>query len=85
MTIELSPAPAPVQTPEVVEQQQQQPQKGEQQQQQQQQSTGFEMELHRACAEGKLDDVRAVLSRGLEQVETLGTFVMYKVQGKGRR
>ncbi|WWC62627.1 uncharacterized protein I303_105224 [Kwoniella dejecticola CBS 10117] len=28
-------------------------------------------ELHAACAEGRLDDVRAVLSRGLEGLETL--------------
>lgn len=33
-----------------------------------------ELELHRACVEGKLEDVRAVLSRGLEQLETLGAY-----------
>ena len=31
-----------------------------------------EYELHRACAEGSLDEVRAVLSRGLEQLEVMG-------------
>jgi len=31
-----------------------------------------ELELHRACAGGNLDEVRAVLSRGLEQLEILG-------------
>ncbi|WVR06307.1 hypothetical protein IAU60_003337 [Kwoniella sp. DSM 27419] len=30
-----------------------------------------EVELHAACAEGRLDDVRAVLSRGLEALESL--------------
>ncbi|OCF42032.1 hypothetical protein I317_04118 [Kwoniella heveanensis CBS 569] len=30
-----------------------------------------EIELHVACAEGKLDDVRAILSRGLEGLESL--------------
>ncbi|WWC88600.1 uncharacterized protein L201_003513 [Kwoniella dendrophila CBS 6074] len=57
----------------------------EQQQQQRQQQVsngeidGFESqmssvnlgELHVACAEGRLEDVRAVLSRGLENLETL--------------
>lgn len=33
---------------------------------------GPELELHRACVEGQLDEVRAVLSRGLEQLEQLG-------------
>jgi len=32
-----------------------------------------ELELHRACAGGNLDEVRGVLSRGLEQLEILGT------------
>lgn len=32
-------------------------------------------ELHRACAEGRVDGVRAVLARGLDQLETLGEFV----------
>ena len=36
-------------------------------------SNGPELELHRACVEGQLDEVRAVLSRGLEQLEQLGT------------
>lgn len=29
-------------------------------------------ELHRACAEGRLEDVRSVLGRGLDALETLG-------------
>ena len=33
---------------------------------------GVESDLHRFCAEGRLDDVRAVLSRKLEGIETLG-------------
>lgn len=33
-----------------------------------------ELELHRACAGGNLDEVRGVLSRGLEQLEILGMF-----------
>lgn len=28
--------------------------------------------LHRACAEGKVEEVRAILSRSLEGLETLG-------------
>jgi hypothetical protein len=31
-------------------------------------------ELHRACAEGRLEDVRAVLGRGLDALESLGEF-----------
>jgi hypothetical protein len=34
-----------------------------------------ELELHRACAGGNLDEVRGVLSRGLEQLEILGMFL----------
>jgi hypothetical protein len=37
-------------------------------------SEQVELELHRACAGGNLDEVRAVLSRGLEQLEILGMF-----------
>jgi hypothetical protein len=40
----------------------------------QSQSQQVELELHRACAAGSLDDVRAVLSRGLEQLEILGKY-----------
>lgn len=29
-------------------------------------------ELHRACADGKLEDVRSILGRGLDALETLG-------------
>jgi predicted flap endonuclease-1-like 5' DNA nuclease len=29
-------------------------------------------EMHLACAEGRLEDVRAILGRGLESLETLG-------------
>ena len=31
-----------------------------------------ELELHRLCAEGKLDEVRAVLSKGMSDLEGLG-------------
>lgn len=31
-----------------------------------------DLDLHRACAGGNLDEVRGVLSRGLEGLETLG-------------
>ena len=37
-----------------------------------------ELELHRACAGGNLDEVRGVLSRGLEQLEILGMFSDWK-------
>ncbi|TXT13539.1 hypothetical protein VHUM_00906 [Vanrija humicola] len=55
----------------------------DQQQQQQQDTTGVDgavaalaisqppADLHRACAEGRLDDVRAVLGRSLDALETL--------------
>lgn len=39
-------------------------------------SNGPELELHRACVEGQLDEVRAVLSRGLEQLEQLGMCIL---------
>lgn len=32
-------------------------------------------ELHRACAEGRLEDVRSILGRGLDALETLGKFI----------
>ena len=31
-----------------------------------------EFALHRACAEGRLEDVREILSRGTESLESLG-------------
>lgn len=42
---------------------------GEQQGEQQQQP-----ELHRVCAGGNLEEVRAVLSQGLDALETVGQF-----------
>lgn len=38
-----------------------------------------EPDLHRFCAEGKLDEVRAMLSRSLEGVESLGPQSFQKV------
>jgi hypothetical protein len=35
-----------------------------------------ELELHRVCAGGNLDEVRAVLSRGLEHLEVLGMSII---------
>jgi len=32
-------------------------------------------ELHRACAEGRLEEVRGILAHGLENLETLGECV----------
>lgn len=32
-------------------------------------------ELHRACAEGRLEDVRSILGRGLDALETLGKYI----------
>lgn len=40
---------------------------------------GPELELHRACVEGQLDEVRAVLSRGLDQLEQLGKSTFQKL------
>lgn len=34
-----------------------------------------DLDLHRACAGGNVDEVRGVLSRGLENLETLGEHV----------
>lgn len=31
-----------------------------------------EFALHHACAEGRMDDVREILSKGVEQLEALG-------------
>ncbi|KAL1412893.1 hypothetical protein Q8F55_000642 [Vanrija albida] len=65
------------------QQQQQQQQELDHQQQQAQDTTGVEAavanlaiaqpqaDLHRACADGRLDDVRAILGRGLDALETL--------------
>jgi hypothetical protein len=36
------------------------------------QPAGEELELHRACAGGNVEEVRAVLSRGLDQLEHMG-------------
>lgn len=55
-------------------------QEGEEQSQPQQ----VELELHRACAAGSLEDVRAVLSRGLEQLEILGKSCGYCWQKQKR-
>jgi transcription initiation factor TFIID subunit TAF12 len=53
----------------------------QQQQEQQQQQNGGDVqgqlqdvELHRACAGGNVEEVRGVLSRGLESLEVLGEF-----------
>jgi hypothetical protein len=35
-------------------------------------SVTTQSDLHRACAEGRLEDVRALLARGLQSLETLG-------------
>ena len=37
-------------------------------------SVGASAGLHRFCAEGKLDELREVLSKGLDGLETLGEF-----------
>ena len=47
---------------------------GEQQVQQGEQQQPEQPELHRVCAGGNLDQVRAVLSQGLEALETVGQF-----------
>lgn len=78
MTLEL--AQSPVAQPQVQEKAGQLEGQGQEEQQQQQSQVNGnghghvvpELELHRACAEGKVEEVRAVLSRGLEQLETLG-------------
>lgn len=39
-------------------------------------------DLHRACADGRLDDVRAILGRSLDALETLGeSFALYAGAG----
>lgn len=82
MAVEIAPAPAPVQDqPQKGELNGQSAVNGdaaivENGQAGVEQSNGQivpELELHRACVEGQLDEVRAVLSRGLEQLEALGT------------
>jgi hypothetical protein len=40
-----------------------------------------ESDLHRPCAEGKLEEVRAVLSRGLENLEMLGESSLATLDG----
>jgi hypothetical protein len=45
---------------------------GQQEETQQDQPSLADFELHRACAEGNVEEVKQVLSRGLESLETLG-------------
>ena len=55
----------------------------QQQEQQQQQNgedgqvQGQDVELHRVCAGGNVEEVRGVLSRGLENLEVLGESSFY--------
>jgi hypothetical protein len=81
MAIDLSQTPAvePQQQQDELKKQVQQEMNGngnEQAQGQEVMGMESELELHRVCAGGNLDEVRAVLSRGLEHLEVLGMSII---------
>ena len=61
------------------QQQQEQPQ----QQNGDAQALGQDVELHRACAGGNVEEVRGVLSRGLESLEVLGELALLRLEHAG--